>query len=158
MTLTYVNAFRYFFGRNVTDKVSNQKTLYCATQNNLCFCTTWQNGETRKSHYFIQMLGRCIAKIQLVAPWFLQSFWPTTHTHAAVWLPESCNHCIQFGDAGGMVQEKGIESAATVGLCCTHSACAPMCRFPERKKCHLWCVSIASDICWDSTYPINTVH
>ena len=41
-----------FFGRNVTDKVGNQKTLYNATtSNNLCFCTTWQNGETRKSHY-----------------------------------------------------------------------------------------------------------
>jgi len=31
-----------FFGRNVTDKVGNQKTLYYATSNNLCFCTTWQ--------------------------------------------------------------------------------------------------------------------
>jgi len=28
------------FGRNVTDKVSNQKTLYYTTSNNLCFCTT----------------------------------------------------------------------------------------------------------------------
>jgi len=36
---------------NVTDKVGNQKTLYYATSNNLCFCTTWQNGETRKSHF-----------------------------------------------------------------------------------------------------------
>jgi len=34
------------FGRNVTNKVGNQKTLYCATLNNLCFCTTWQNAET----------------------------------------------------------------------------------------------------------------
>jgi len=40
-----------FFGRNVTDKVGNQKTPYYATSNNLCFCTTWQNGETRKSHF-----------------------------------------------------------------------------------------------------------
>jgi len=37
-------------GRNVTDKAGNQKTLYYATSNSLCFCTTWQNGETRKSH------------------------------------------------------------------------------------------------------------
>jgi len=37
------------FGRNVTDKVGN--TLYYATLNNLCFCTTWQNGETRKLHF-----------------------------------------------------------------------------------------------------------
>jgi len=24
--------------------------LYYTTSNNLCFCTTWQNAETRKSH------------------------------------------------------------------------------------------------------------
>jgi len=40
-----------FFGRNVTHKVGNQKALYYATSNTLCFCTTWQNGETRKSHF-----------------------------------------------------------------------------------------------------------
>jgi len=39
-----------FFGRNVTDKIGNQKTLYYATSNNLCFCTTWQNAKTRRSH------------------------------------------------------------------------------------------------------------
>ena len=38
------------FGRNVTNKVGNQKMLYYATSNNLCFCTTWQDAETRKSH------------------------------------------------------------------------------------------------------------
>jgi len=31
----------YFFSRNVTNKASNQKTLYYATLINLCFCTTW---------------------------------------------------------------------------------------------------------------------
>jgi len=45
-----------FFGRNVTDKVGNQKTLYYATSNNLCFCTTWQNGETRKSHFSLNWI------------------------------------------------------------------------------------------------------
>ena len=40
-----------FFGRNVTDKVGNQKTLYCATSNNVCFCTTWQNAKTQKLHF-----------------------------------------------------------------------------------------------------------
>jgi len=29
-----------FFRRNVIDEVSNQKALYCATSNNVCFCTT----------------------------------------------------------------------------------------------------------------------
>ena len=41
-----------FFGRNVTDKIDNQKTLHYATLSNLCFCTTWRNGETRKSHFY----------------------------------------------------------------------------------------------------------
>jgi len=53
------------FGRNVTDKLSNQETLLYATSNNLCFCTTWQNRETRK--LLIQMLYWCIAGIQPVA-------------------------------------------------------------------------------------------
>jgi len=39
-----------FVDRSVTDKVGNQKTLYYATSNNLCFRTTWENAETRKSH------------------------------------------------------------------------------------------------------------
>jgi len=51
ITLMHVNGFWFFFGRNVTDKVGNQKTLYYATSNNLCFCTTCQNGETWKSHF-----------------------------------------------------------------------------------------------------------
>jgi len=45
-----------FFGRNVTDKVGNQKTLYYATWNNLCFSTTWQNGETWKSHFSLNWI------------------------------------------------------------------------------------------------------
>jgi len=43
--------FDIFFGRNVTDKVGNQKMLYYATSNTLCLSTTWQNGETRKSQF-----------------------------------------------------------------------------------------------------------
>ena len=43
------------FGKNVTDEVGNQKTLYYATLNNFCFCTTWQNAETRKSHISRQL-------------------------------------------------------------------------------------------------------
>ena len=43
-----------FFGRNVTDKVSNQTTHYYATSNKLCFYTTWQNGETWKSHFSLK--------------------------------------------------------------------------------------------------------
>jgi len=45
------------FGSTVADRVVNQKTLYYATSNNLCFCTTWQNGETR-NHVF-HSIGLC---------------------------------------------------------------------------------------------------
>jgi len=47
-----------FFARNVTNKVGNQKTLYYATSDNLCFYTTWQNAETRKSHISLN-IGLC---------------------------------------------------------------------------------------------------
>jgi len=43
-----------FFGRNITDKVSSEKTLYCATSNNLCFCTTGKCGNM-KIAFFTQM-------------------------------------------------------------------------------------------------------
>jgi len=85
ITLRHRNGFWFFFGRNVTDEVRNQKTYYYATSNNLCFCTTWQNGGTQ-NRIFSQMLYQCIAWIQS-AVWLLQSFWLTTHTHDAVWLP-----------------------------------------------------------------------
>jgi len=46
----------YIFGRNVTDKVGNQKTLNYATPNNLYFCTTCMSkrGNT-KITYFTQL-------------------------------------------------------------------------------------------------------
>jgi len=59
ITLTHLNGFS-FLGRNITDKVGNQKTLYNATSSNLCFCTTWQNGKTQKLHFqFFHSVGLC---------------------------------------------------------------------------------------------------
>jgi len=46
-----------FFGRNVTGKVGNQKMLYYAISNNLCFCTTWQNAK-HENHIF-HSIGLC---------------------------------------------------------------------------------------------------
>jgi len=51
ITLTHMNGFWYFFGRNVTDEVGNQKTLYYTISSNLCFWTIWQNEEMQKSHF-----------------------------------------------------------------------------------------------------------
>ena len=79
ITLTYLNGF---FGRNVTDKVSNQKMLYCATSSNLCFYTTWQNGKTRKSHFSLLVHCQNSTSRCLISSFFLL----TTHTHTAVWL------------------------------------------------------------------------
>jgi len=68
------------------------------------------------------MLYHCIARIQLVAPWFLQPFWLRTRTHTAVWLPKSCNQC--WGLSGTWFRRKEVESTAAVGLCCTDNAYA----------------------------------
>jgi len=69
-----------FFGRNVTDEVGNQETLYYATSNNLCFCTTWQNGETQKFTFFTQL--DCVTR--------------TVHL-CAVFLKEKIVICDVFG-------------------------------------------------------------
>jgi len=45
-----------FFGRNVTNKLSNQKTVYFVTSNNLCFYTNLQNGEMRKLHFALKLV------------------------------------------------------------------------------------------------------
>jgi len=55
----------------VTSRGLSAIALLCHP-NNMCFCTTWQNVETRKSNFFTQMY-QCIAGIQLVTSFF-QSF------------------------------------------------------------------------------------
>jgi len=60
-----------------------------------------------KIAFSLKCLYQCIARIQPVAAWLIQSFWLTTHTHAVLWLPKSCNQCVQLGAVGGVVQEKG---------------------------------------------------
>ena len=47
-----------FFGRNVTDKVGNQNTLYCTTPNNLCFCTIPVKTGKHENHIF-HSIGLC---------------------------------------------------------------------------------------------------
>jgi len=81
ITLTHMNKFSYFFGRNVTDKVSNQKTLYCTTPNNLCFCTTWQNGETWKLHFSL----KCYISRECCSNWTVLSSWKKNCHLWCVW-------------------------------------------------------------------------
>jgi len=59
ITMTYMihEWILMLFGRNITNKVGTHETLYYATSSNLCFCTTWQNGDTWKSHF--HSVGLC---------------------------------------------------------------------------------------------------
>jgi len=59
-----------FFVRNVTDKVGNQKSFYYATLITLCFHTTWQNEETRKSHF--HAVGLCYTHTMHLCTVFLK--------------------------------------------------------------------------------------
>jgi len=131
-----------FFGRNVAHKVSNEKTLYYTTSNNVCFCTTWQNGETHKSHYFTQMLYQCNARIHQSLLDFFSLFWLMTYTHAVVWLLKSCGQCVQLGAAGGhgLRDRKSREPQQLDCVACTMHSAPMRCAVFLKEKSHLWCV------------------
>jgi len=58
------------FCRNVTDKVDNEKSLYYAASNNLCFCTTWQKGGNTKITFFTQL--DCVTRTMHLRAVFLK--------------------------------------------------------------------------------------
>jgi len=105
-----------FFGINVTDKVSDQKTYCYATSNNLCFCTTWQNAETRKSHFHLNaVLVHCLNSTSCL----ISSIFLTHDSHSRCCMTP----CVQpAGLLGASFRRKEVESAAGVGLCCMHNA------------------------------------
>jgi len=106
-----------FFGRNATNKVRSQKTLYYATSSNLCFCTTRQSGK-QKLHFSLAVLLHCQNSSSRC---LTSSVWLTTHTL----LYDSLNlviNAFSLGFCGAWFRRKEVESAATVGLCCTHKA------------------------------------
>jgi len=86
-------------------------------------CASALPGKMQKheNRIFTHMLYQCIVWIQ-PAVWIIQSFWLTTHTHDAEWLPKSCSQYIQpAGLLGAWFSRKEVESVAGVGLRCTHS-------------------------------------
>jgi len=158
ITLTHVNRFWYFCGKCITNKVSNQKRFTMPLQ---ITCASALHSKTAKHEnriFFTQMLYQCIARIELVPPWFLQSFWLTTHTHAAVWLPKSCNQCVQLGCWGHGLWER--KSRAPQQLDCVARTMHVHQRtvFLKGKKCHLWCVWCRLTFVQLVRYLINTVH
>jgi len=95
-----------FFGRSVTDKVSNQKTLYCATSNNVCFCTTWQN-ETWKSHFLLKC---CISALPQFNQLLLDFFSLFDSRLVLMLLYGSLNlliNAFRLGLLRGMIPERG---------------------------------------------------
>ena len=103
-----------------------------------------------KIRIFTQMLYQCIARIQPVAPWFLQSFWLTTYNHAAVWLSKSCSKCVQLGAVGwhGLGERKSREPQQLDCVVCTIHV--HQCAVFLKEKMSSMMFLIASDICWDS--------
>ena len=105
ITSTHVHWFWYVLAEMLPIKYTIKRCFTMPPQITSASALPGKNGK-RKNCIF-QWLYKCIARIQPVAAWFLLSFWLTTHTHTAVWLPKSCSQCIQLGPFGGMVQEKG---------------------------------------------------
>jgi len=90
-----------FLGRNVTDKVSNQKTLYYATSNNLYFCTTWQKGKHENCvlHSALPEFNQLLDFFNVFDSWLVLTL-----------LYGSLNLVINAFSSellGGMVQQKG---------------------------------------------------
>jgi len=131
-----------FFGRNLTDKVSNQTTFYYVASNNVCFCTTKQNGEHENRIFYSNVVSvHCqkAASRSLISSVFL------THDSYSC----CCRPIPKSGLLGAMVQEKGSRqrrSSWTV----FHAQC--MCTNAlsswKKKMSSVMCL-IASNICWD---------
>jgi len=109
----------FFFGRNVTDKVNNQpKDANMPPQSNdLCFCATWQNRETRKLHFHSNAL---LLHCQNSTSCCLIS---STFLVILTLLYDSLNLVIDAfssGLLGAWFKRKGVKSAVAIAPCCMH--------------------------------------
>ena len=94
------------FGRNSTNKLMNQKMLYYASSNNLCFCITWQNGKLKKIAFFT----RSISALPEFNPSLLDFFSLFDSRLILALLYDSMNLVINAFSLrllGGTVQEEG---------------------------------------------------
>jgi len=134
-----MNAFRHFLAqmlpiKEAGSKKQNQNALYCATSNNLCFCTTWQNVETRKSHFFTQYAVSVHCQNSTspsLISYRLYSRLILTLLYGSHNLVVNAFSSVLLG---AWFRRKEVESAAAVALFCMHNACAPMRCLPERKN------------------------
>jgi len=133
-----------FFGINVTHKVCNQKHFTMPAQ---IVCASALPGKTGKLENRIFHLNAVSVHSQnstsrsLILSVFLTRL-------ILKLLCDSLNLVVSAFSSG--FWGHGLrERAEAVGLCCTHSACAPMRCLLKEKMSSVMCL-IASDICWDS--------
>jgi len=112
------------FGRNVTDKVSNQNrpTLYYMPRQ--ITCASALPGKTGKHEYCIfhsnAVLMHCLNSTScLVSSIFFIHI--LTYSPCCI-TPKSCDQWVHLGVLGTWFRIKQVESAAEVGLWCKHSA------------------------------------
>jgi len=105
---------RIFFGRNATNKVSNQ-TRFNMPPQITCASALPDKTENTKIAFFTCWIS--------ALPEFSLCFisWLTTHNHAAVWLPQSC--IINVFSSGLLAAWRRKKSKALQQLpCCMHKA------------------------------------
>ena len=112
-----------FFGTNVTNKVSNQKALYYATSNNLCFCTTWQNWETRKLPFSLKYCVSALPELNQL-PDFFNLF--DSQLILALPLYDSLNlviNAFSSGLLGAWFKISEVQSTAEAAWTVLHTQC-----------------------------------
>jgi len=123
ITSTHVNGFWYFVAEMLPIKQAVKRHFTMPPQVTCASALPGKMGK-HKNCFFTQMLYQCIARIHPVAAWFLQFYWLVSHTHAAVWLPKSCNQYVTFSlvQLWGMVQEKGSRERCSSWTVFTYNA------------------------------------
>jgi len=129
ITLTHVYTFWYFW-----QKKQSKNALFTVPPQVTCASAlpgkTWKH-ENRIFHSnSVSVHCQSWTSRSLISSVFM-----THRSYGVVWLPKSCNQCVQLvAVMGAWFRRNEVESAAAVALCWTHNACAPMRCLPERKK------------------------
>ena len=113
ITLTRMNAFWYFFGRNVKWAVKRRFTMPPQIPANLA------NGKHKKTHFSLKCSIGALLKFNqslLISSMFL------SHIHASVWLLNLVSMRSDRDCWGTWFRRKEVDSAGAVGLHCTHNA------------------------------------
>jgi len=83
--------FDIFFGRNVTDKVSNQRSFTMPPQ---ITCASALRGKMGKHESCIFHSNAVLVHCLNSTSCLISSMFLNHDSHAAVWLPKSCNQCV----------------------------------------------------------------